>query len=237
MQYDLTNNHCDLDRLNVPSREERFEKLARLDTMIHKVRASLLSLSRQLGQLLIARHKYGHRMGRMTQIAAFERLICTTGFTPDPYFKVVSIEATLRSGSDSPDLMRLQEVHLIMGNWSALICFAGQMWQCRCSANSFPESIYGDRMSTDPRGSSTKPDTFDPKALSHIVKETLICLPNLRSQFVELSKKLASPDPVGPDEDEVRTNARAPRMREVFLVPRTLQLPPGIGRGPVPNLT
>ena len=49
----------------------------------------------------------------------------TAGFTPDPYFKVVSIEATLRSGSDSADLMRFQEVRLIMGKWSALICFAG----------------------------------------------------------------------------------------------------------------
>ena len=61
--------------------------------------------------------------------------------------------------------------------------------------------------------------TFDPKALSHIVKETLICLPNLRSQLVELSKKLASPDPAEPDEDEVRTNARVPRMRGILSAP------------------
>ena len=37
MQHDPTNNHCDLDRLNVPSREEQFEKLTRLDTMIHNI--------------------------------------------------------------------------------------------------------------------------------------------------------------------------------------------------------
>ena len=94
MRYDPTNNHCDLDRPNVPSREERFEKLTRLDIMIHKIRATLIFLSRQLGQLLVARHKYGHRVGRIPQIVALERLICTTGFTPDPWTKVVDIEAT-----------------------------------------------------------------------------------------------------------------------------------------------
>ena len=138
MRYDPTNNHCDLDRPNVPSREERFEKLNRLDIMIHKIRATLFSISRQLGQLLIARHKYGHRLGRIPQIVALARLICTTGFTPDSCTKVVDIEATLRSGSDSPDLMRLQEVHVIMRNWAALVCFASQMWHCRYAANNFP---------------------------------------------------------------------------------------------------
>ena len=67
---------------------------------------------------------------------------------------------------------------------------------------------------------STKPDTFDPRALSHIVKETLICLPNLRSQFVELNKKLASSDPAGPDEDEVRTLARVLQTRGILSAPR-----------------
>ena len=51
------------------------------------------------------------------------------------------------------------------------------------------------------------------------MKETLICLPNLRSQFVELNKKLASSDPAGPDEDEVRILARAPRARGILSAP------------------
>ena len=87
MLYDPTNNHCELDRPNVPSREERCEQLTKLDTMIHKIRAALISLARQLGQLLIRRHKYGHRFGTITQIVALERLICTTGFKPYPCIK------------------------------------------------------------------------------------------------------------------------------------------------------
>ena len=43
-----------------------------------------------------------------------EQLSNITGFTPDP-FKIVDIEATLKSRGDSPDLMRLQEIHVIMG--------------------------------------------------------------------------------------------------------------------------
>ena len=218
MRYDHTNNHYDLDRPVVPSREERLEKLTRFHIMIHKSRATLISLSRQLGQLLITRHKYGHRVGRIPQIVAFELFICTTGFAPDPWTKVVDIEATLRSGGDSPDLMRLQEVHVIMRNWAALVCFASQLWHGRYAANNFPESVYGDRMSTDPRGTSTKPDTFDPRALSHVAKEALIRLPNLRSQFVEPTKKLAAYDPAGPD-DAARTLAKMPRTRSVLGAP------------------
>ena len=74
-------------------------------------------------------------------------------------------------------------------------------------------------MSTDARGSSTKPDTFDPRSLSHAVKEALVCLPNLRSQFVELTKKLASSDSAGPDEDAVRTLARMLRTRGILSAP------------------
>ena len=74
-------------------------------------------------------------------------------------------------------------------------------------------------MSTDPRGSSTKPDTFDPRSLSHVVKEALDCLPNLRSQFVVLAKKLASSDPAGPDEDAVRTLAKMPRTICILSAP------------------
>ena len=58
MLYDPINNHCELDRHNGPSKEERCERLMKLDTMIHKVRAALISLRRQLGQLLISRHKH-----------------------------------------------------------------------------------------------------------------------------------------------------------------------------------
>ena len=45
-----------------------------------------------------------------------EQLINITGFTPDP-FKIVDIEATLKSRGDSPNLMRLQEMHVIVGTW------------------------------------------------------------------------------------------------------------------------
>ena len=46
MRYDPTSNHCELDRPNMPSREERFEKLIKLDSMIRKIRAALISLAR-----------------------------------------------------------------------------------------------------------------------------------------------------------------------------------------------
>ena len=94
-----------------------------------------------------------------SEIVMLAQLIYITGFTPDPC-KIVDIEATLKSGGDSPDLMRLQEVLVTMGDWAALVCFASQMWHGRYAANGFSESVYGDRMSTDPRGTSTKPDTF-----------------------------------------------------------------------------
>ena len=74
-------------------------------------------------------------------------------------------------------------------------------------------------MSTDPRGTSTKPDTFDPRTLSHIAKEALICLPNLSSQFVELTKKLAAHDPAGPD-DVARTLARMPWTSRTASAPK-----------------
>ena len=58
MLYDPTNNQYELDRRNGPSKEERCERLMKLDTMI----AALIFLGRQLGQLLITRHKYGREM-------------------------------------------------------------------------------------------------------------------------------------------------------------------------------
>ena len=194
MRYDPTNNHCELDRPNVPSREERCEQLTRLDTMIHKIRATLISPARQLGQLLISRHKYGHSAEEMVEVVMLEQLINVTAFTPDP-FKIVDIETTLTSRGDSPDLMGLREIHVIMGNWAALVCLASQLWHGRYAAITFSESVYGDRMSTDPRGTPSKPDTFSLRALSHLAKEALICLPNLRSRFVELTKELAMFDP------------------------------------------
>ena len=123
-----------------------------------------------------------------------EQLINITGSTPDP-FKIVDIEATLKSRGGSLDLMRLQEILVIIGNWAALVCVASQLWHGRYAANSFSESVYGDRMSTDPRGTSSKPDTFDLRALSHIAKEAVICLSNPSSQFVKLTKQLAAYDP------------------------------------------
>ena len=65
-------------------------------------------------------------------------------------------------------------------------------------------------MSTDPRGTSSKPYTFDPRALSHTAKEALICLPNLSSQVVEFTKKLAAYDPAETS-DVARGLARIPR--------------------------
>ena len=208
MRYDPANNHCELGRPNVPSGEERCEQLTRLDTMIHNLRATLISFARQLWQLLITRHEYGHRAGRIAEVVMLEQLINIRGFTPDP-FKIVDIEATLKSRGDSPDLMRLQEIHVIMGNWAALVCFASQLWHGRCAAITFSESVYGDRMSKDRRGTSSKPDTFDPRALSHTAKEALICLPNLRSQFVELTNKLAMYDPAEASDARIPRTTRA----------------------------
>ena len=48
MLYDSTNNHRELDRPNVPSREERCAKLRQLGLMIHKVRAALTALGRHI---------------------------------------------------------------------------------------------------------------------------------------------------------------------------------------------
>ena len=45
MLYDPTDNHCELDRPNVPSREERCEQLTKLDITIHKIRAALIALA------------------------------------------------------------------------------------------------------------------------------------------------------------------------------------------------
>ena len=84
MLYDSINNHCELDRPNVPSKEERCERLMKLDTMIHKARAALILLGRQLGQLLITRHKYGREVGRSTDMIMLEELINTTGYPPEP---------------------------------------------------------------------------------------------------------------------------------------------------------
>ena len=67
-------------------------------------------------------------------------------------------------------------------------------------------------------GTSTKPDTFDLQALSHVAKKALICLPNLRSQFVELTNKLAAYDPAGPD-DATRTLAKMCRTRSMLSAP------------------
>ena len=62
MLYDPIDNHCELDRPDGPIKEERCERIMKLDTMIYKVRAALISLGRQLGQLLITRHKYGREI-------------------------------------------------------------------------------------------------------------------------------------------------------------------------------
>ena len=80
MLYDPIHNHFELDRPNVPSKEERCERLMKLDTMIHKVRAALISLGRQLGQLLITRHKSGREIGKLAEIVMLEELISTTGY-------------------------------------------------------------------------------------------------------------------------------------------------------------
>ena len=97
----------------------------------------------------------GHRAGRIAEVVMPEQLLNITGFTPE-LVKTVDIEATLKSRGGSPDLMRLQEIHVIMGSWAALICFASQLWHGRYAAMTFSESVYGDRMSTDPRGASSR---------------------------------------------------------------------------------
>ena len=115
-----------------------------------------------------------------TEIAMLEQLINITGFSPEP-FRNEDIEAALRSPGNPRDLLRLREINVVMRNWVALICFASQLWHGRYAANTFPEAVYGDRLSTDQRGTSSKPYTFDPRVLRHTVKETMICVPNLRS--------------------------------------------------------
>ena len=45
-------------------------------------------------------------------------------------------------------------------------------WHGRYAAKTSPEAVYGDRLSTDQRGTSSKPDTFDHPIVSRLVKET-----------------------------------------------------------------
>ena len=53
MLFDPTINHHELEQPEGPSREERCAQLKQLDSTIHKVRAALIALERQLGQLLV----------------------------------------------------------------------------------------------------------------------------------------------------------------------------------------
>ena len=108
---------------------------------------------------------------------------------------------------------------MIIGKWAALVCFASQLWHGRYAAITFSESVYRDRMSTDPRGTSSKPDIFDLCALSHTAKEALTCRPRLRSQFVELTKKLAAYDPAETS-DVARGLARMPRKTRAVGGPK-----------------
>ena len=96
MLYYPTDNHCELDRSNVPSKEERCAQLMELDTTIHKVRAALSALGRQLGQLLVTRHNFGRDFGKMSEIMRLEELIATVECSPKP-FGIVSIASALKS--------------------------------------------------------------------------------------------------------------------------------------------
>ena len=77
-----------------PCKAERAAQLKLIDSLLHKLRAALMGLGRQLGQLVVARHRYG-REGKMPEITWSDELITDVGYSPTPIIHVWS-ESALR---------------------------------------------------------------------------------------------------------------------------------------------
>ena len=77
-----------------------------------------------------------------------------------------------------------------MGNWSIIVCEATRFGLARFGARCFEDAVYAGRMSTDEFGQATKPHTFDPNFVIHLIKESFICFPKTKAQFEELIRNL-----------------------------------------------